>query len=54
MPFKIIRNDAQDCCVAVQNLMLEAADLGIDSIYIARGEKIFEMPEGQALMKNGD
>lgn len=44
-------NDVQDCCVAAQNLMLEAADLGIGSIYIARGEKTFETPEGQALMK---
>ncbi len=31
--------------------MLEAADLGIGSIYIACGEKTFETPEGQALMK---
>ncbi len=40
-------NSIQDCCVASQNIMLEATALDIGSIYIARGEKTFETELGK-------
>ena len=43
-------NSIQDCCVASQNMMLEACALDIGSIYIARGEKTFESELGKECM----
>lgn len=37
----------QDCCVASQNIMLEAAELNIGSVYISRGEETFESELGK-------
>jgi len=39
----------QDCCVAAQNLMLEAADLGIGSIYIAKETPIHARKENRII-----
>ncbi|ALB45594.1 MULTISPECIES: nitroreductase family protein [Clostridium] len=36
-----------DCCVASQNIMLEAAEINIGSVCISRGEKTFETELGK-------
>ena len=43
-------NAIQDCCVTAQNIMLEATELNIGSIYIARGEETFKSELGKACM----
>lgn len=44
-------NSIQDCCVAAENMMLEATELGVGSVYIARGEKTFASELGQVCVK---
>ena len=39
-------NSIQDCCVASENMLLEATSLNVGSIYIARGEVTFSSPLG--------
>lgn len=43
-----------DCCVASQNIMLEAAEINIGSVCISRGEKTFETELGKKSKENGD
>lgn len=44
-------NAIQDCCVTAQNMMLEATEINIGSIFISRGEKTFESSLGKECMK---